>query len=618
VQPIQAQQDLQDNLSYGVIGNGRSCALVSQAGSIDWCCLADFDSPSVFGALLDADRGGRFAIEPEGEGWTVQQAYLKYTNILCTHFASETAQFDVIDFMPCYRRDRGGHHCPPEVIRLVTPIEGEARIRVRFEPRLGYAEGPTSIGTFARYLKAETEGEPHESVYLYTDCDHAAVRGGTTIPLDRSYYFLLAYDQKIAPVNQERVDLELQMTKAYWMDWSSRTRQGQAHNEVLKRSALVLKLLAYRPTGAILAAATTSLPEAIGESRNWDYRFCWIRDASMTMRTLVNINHSEVARRFFDFLLDVVPYKNAQIQVLYSIRGQLLLQERQLDWLRGYRDSKPVRIGNAAHTQQQNDIYGTLLDAIYHGFMLFETQSQRREELWTMVRGIVRHIEQRWREPDQGIWEIRGTPRHFTYSKVLCWVGVDRAIRIAKLIGMHDYVIHYASLRDAIREDVVTHGWSAARGAYSQVYGSDDLDASLLLLHRLGFVEATDERWISTVNAIYRELCHDGLMYRYRNQDDFGAPQSSFTTCTFWMIQALHSIGEAKLASTLFENLLAHANHVGLLSEDLDFKSHRLLGNFPQGYSHLALIDTVLALEHQDLPADDLLSRGDKTGPRRS
>jgi GH15 family glucan-1,4-alpha-glucosidase len=595
-----------DNLDYGIIGNGRSCALVSRTGSIDWCCLADFDSPSVFGALLDAERGGRFAIVPEGQGWRIEQSYLKHTNILCTHFTAPDVAFDVIDFMPCYRSASGEQHYPPDIIRMIVPVKGIAAVRVYYEPRLDYGGQPTRLTQSSRYLKAETTGEAHESIYLYSNCSYRAISGHEPIAIGEPRYFLVAYDQKIGSLDQEHMELDLQLTKAYWMAWSSRTARSHLHDEALTRSALVLKLLSYRPTGAVLAAATTSLPEAIGEQRNWDYRFCWVRDASMTMRTLVNIRHPEVARRFFHFLLDVVEYKNPRIHVIYPIRGQTRLEESQLDWLAGYANSRPVRIGNAASVQRQNDIYGTLLDAIYHGFVLFKHQSHRLEAL---TRGIVRHIEAHWREPDQGIWEIRGTPQHFTYSKIMCWVGIDRAIRIAELIGMHEFAAEYASLRDLIRDDVMTHGFNVGRKAFCQAYGSEHLDAALLLSCRLGFVGANDERWISTVTAIYRDLCRDGLMYRYRTSDDFGTPVSSFTTCTFWMIQALHGIGEKKLALDLFDNLLKHANHVGLFSEDLDFATHRLLGNFPQAYSHLALIDTILALNGVHLPTDTLPER---------
>jgi len=593
-----------DNLDYGIIGNGRSCALISRTGSIDWCCLADFDSPSVFGALLDPVMGGRFAIQPEGGDWTTRQAYLPHTNVLCTRFASEAGEFQILDFMPCYRLDGGNHHCPPDIVRLLIPTRGAPQITIQFEPRLRYAEIPTRVVRHKRYLKAETTQQPHESVYLYGDVAFDAILSGKAFRLEHAHFLLLSYDQKIGDFDMNRADFELQLTKAYWMAWSARTTESRTYPEPVERSALVLKLLSYRPTGAILAAATTSLPETIGEERNWDYRFCWIRDASMMMRTLVNLRHHDVAQRFFGFLLDVVPYKNEHIQIMYGIRGQKTLTERTLDWLSGYHGSRPVRIGNAAWDQQQNDIYGVLLDALYYGFVLFRNQGDKLEALWTMTRGIVRHIEAHWREPDQGIWEFRGEPQHFTYSKVMCWVGMDRAIRIASLLGMDEFASRYVPLRDQIRDEVLSRAWNPELQTFTQAYGSKDLDASLLLLQRLEFIDANDPRWIATVKAIHQDLCKEGLMYRYRRSDDFGTPTSSFTSCSFWMIQALLSIGEEQVARRMLDQLLGYANHLGLYSEDLDFATHRLLGNFPQGYSHLALIDTVMTLERLSQRAD--------------
>jgi GH15 family glucan-1,4-alpha-glucosidase len=480
---------------------------------------------------------------------------------------------------------------------------------VLFEPKLAYAQYPTVVSQRHSYLKAETTNEGHESVYLYSSFDLGAVRNGDPLVLDGDSYLLLSYNQKLGALDLDSVSLELERTKVYWMDWCTRTTPTRRYAEHVERSALVLKLLSYQKTGAILAAATTSLPETIGEERNWDYRFCWIRDASMIIRTLVNLRHHYVARRFFDFLLDVVPYKDDRIQIMYGIRGQKELTEHTLDWLDGYEGSRPVRVGNAAWSQQQNDIYGVLLDVLYTGFVLFREETSSLEALWTMTRGVVRHIEARWHLPDHGIWEIRGAPRHFTSSKVMCWVGLDRAVRIALLLGMEDYALAWAIVRDQVRADILEHGYNRQVGAFTQSYGSPHLDAANLLFWRLGFISADDPRWAATVRASYRELCRDGLMYRYKNADDFGEPTSSFLVCTFWMIQALHGIGEQDLARGMFEQVLTYTNHVGLLSEGLDFQTHRLLGNFPQGYSHLALVDTALLFEQVPRSADQRLEQ---------
>ncbi len=585
------------NLDYGIIGNGRSAALVSNRGAIEWCCLGDFDSPSVFAAILDPVRGGRFTVTSGAAGAETEQRYLRHTNILVTRFTADDGDFEVLDFMPRYVHQGGGHHCPPDIIRLLRVTRGRPKVTIQFDPRLGYAEHPTRLLSDPQYIKAATTVGAYESVYLYSSLPLAGTNQPQEFVLDGQEFLWLSYNQKIGSVDPDRVELEFERTRVYWLDWNQRTLKVPNHTEVVQRSALVLKLLSFQETGAILAAATTSIPEAIGEERNWDYRFCWIRDASMIIRTLVQIGHHHVAHRFFDFLLDVVPYKNDRIQIMYGIRGRRELEEKELDWLTGYEKSRPVRIGNAAWSQQQNDIYGVLLDAVFEGVRLFRSDSTQLEALWTMVRGLVRHIEVHWTEPDQGIWEIRGEPRHFTHSKLMCWVGLDRAMRIAKRLGFGHYVSAWLRLRDAIRDDILAHAWNEERGAFTQSYGGSSLDAAVLLMERSGFVEAGDPRWKSTVLRVYEELCRDGLMYRYRSADDFGVPTSAFTVCSFWMIQALCGIGERELASGLFEKVLACGNHLGLLSEDLDFASHRLLGNFPQGYSHLAAIDTALLLQ---------------------
>jgi GH15 family glucan-1,4-alpha-glucosidase len=316
-----------NNFEYGIIGNGRSCALVSRQGSIDWCCLADFDSPSVFAALLDDARGGRFAVCPVDAEFSTQQRYLPHTNILVTQFVAASGTCEVMDFMPRYRAARGNYKCPPEVVRVLRPVAGQPRLRIAFDPRLGYAEHATRVGRHAKYLKAETAEGAHESVYLYSNLDLGGIQSGEPFRLDQDAYLLLAYDQKIGEVDMERVELAPQRTKLYWMNWCARTTRTQGYREPVERSALVLKLLSHQPSGAILAA-TTSLPEQLGAQRNWDYRYWRIRDASMTIRTLVNLGHWRVARRFFEFLLDLVPYENARIQIMYGPRGQTVLTER--------------------------------------------------------------------------------------------------------------------------------------------------------------------------------------------------------------------------------------------------------------------------------------------------
>jgi GH15 family glucan-1,4-alpha-glucosidase len=341
---------------------------------------------------------------------------------------------------------------------------------------------------------------------------------------------------------------------------------------------------------------TTSLPETIGEVRNWDYRYCWVRDASMTIAVLTKLGHYNVAKRFLHFVLGLVPFKDEKIQIMYGIHSQKVLTERELDWLTGYEGSRPVRVGNAAYRQKQNDIFGIVIDVIYQSLRLFGQTLDNKEELWTVVRSLVRHVGNNWQRLDSGIWEFRTRRHHFTFSKILCWVAADRAVRIANFFGRGSDARHYRTLRETIKADVLAKGTDSKTGALTQYYGGHSLDSANLLAEHYGFLAATDPVYVNTVNDTYERLCVDGLAYRYRGRDDFGAPKSSFTVCTFWLIKALYRIGRKELAKELFAKTLSYSNHVGLFSEDIDFKSKRLLGNFPQGYSHLALIDAAMTL----------------------
>jgi len=325
--------------------------------------------------------------------------------------------------------------------------------------------------------------------------------------------------------------------------------------------------------------------------RNWDYRFCWIRDASMVIKVVSELGHENIARRFLKFIVDLIPDKDEKLQIMYGINKEKNLTEGTLDHLSGYMGSKPVRLGNAAYKQRQHDIYGILMDVIHQQLLKFSTDIENVEELWTITKGIVWIVGNHWRSPDKGIWEFRTEDRHFTFSKVLCWTAVDRALKVAEILDKRHKIEKWRSLEQEIREDIHRFAWNDELQAYTQSYGSVHLDASVLLMEPYGFIKATDPKYISTVKAIERELSHDGLMYRYKNKDDFGLPSSSFTVCTFWFINSLFKIGEEKKALDHFKKLLSYSNHLGLFSEDIDFKTKRLLGNFPQAYSHLALIE---------------------------
>ena len=584
-----------NNLDYGIIGNCKSAALVSKTGSIDWCCLPDFDSSSVFARILDAEKGGYFSIEPMGQ-YAVQQKYLEKTNILMTEFSRGEHAFQVCDFMPRYRTETGRYHCPPDIIRFIRHLRGKPKIRIHFQPRPAYAQYPAHIETDPEFIKAMTTKGPYESVYLYSDLPLDKITAAQPVVIEQDCFLLLSYNQKLFRPGMDWVRLEYQRTKVYWLGWAAKTQALTRYQKQVERSTLILKLLAYQKTGAILAAVTTSLPETIGEVRNWDYRYCWLRDASMTISILARLGHNNVAERFLQFVLDVIPYKNEKIQIMYPIRHRGNLAEKELPWLQGYESCKPVRVGNAAIRQRQNDIYGIVLDVIYESITMFKETLNHKEDLWTVVRTLARHVKNNWNSLDSSIWEFRTEQKHFTFSKILCWVGMDRAARIAKFFKKDSDAKDYAYWRDRIKEDVLEKGRDPKTNALTQFYGGTAMDASNLLSQQYGFISHKDPVFIDTVLQTYQALCKDGLMYRYNSPDDFGLPKSSFTVCTFWMIKSLYLIGRQEQAVEMFEKLLSYSNHLGLFSEDIDFKTKRLLGNFPQGYSHIALIDTALTL----------------------
>jgi len=588
-----------NNLNYGIIGNCRSAALVSDRGSIDWCCLPNFNSSSIFAALLDRNKGGHFAIECD-PSYSVTQKYIRNTNILCTTFASPEGSFELLDFMPRYRNKGNGHYNPPDLIRYLRLVSGKPTFHVRYEPRLEYASYLTKSTIGSHYIKSFTTKGDYDSVYLYTNLEKKKVLSGDRILLTEDAYFLLSYNQKLLEQTTERSYLKLQRTIVYWLNWADETRKFSCYQEEIMRSALTLKLLSYDQSGAVLAAATTSLPETIGETRNWDYRFCWLRDASMVIKVMTGLGHMSLSRRFLDFIIRIIPDKDEKIQIMYGIDGERKLTEKVLGHLEGYEGSAPVRIGNAAYKQKQHDIYGILMEVIYQQFSIFDVSLEHSEALWTITRSIVKIVRKNWKKPDRGIWEIRTEQRHFTFSKVLCWVAIDRAIRIAEMLNMKQYIGNWSKLRNAIRDEILEKAWNPELEAFTQYYGSAEMDASTLLMEPYGFIEASDKRYISTVHVTEKLLMRDGLMYRYRNRDDFGLPTSSFTICTFWLINALARIGEKEKAKYMFNRLLSYSNHLGLFSEDIDFESKRLLGNFPQAYSHLALIETAVNLSGED------------------
>jgi alpha,alpha-trehalase len=584
---------MMNNLNYGVIGNCRSAALISENGSIDWCCLPDFDSPSVFARLIDNAKGGFFSITVD-DTYTISQKYIIWTNVLCTEFKSVQGTFEIIDFMPRYKLIEDDYFAPAEIYRYIKYISGTPSFKVRYSPALNYAREPVANITEGNYIRTYSCIKPTDCIYLYSSLNLSDILESNEVVLTQHQFLLLSYNQKLIDIDIKRVYLEFQRTKVYWLNWTNRSKKFEKYNEEIIRSLLVLKTMSYQPTGAVLAALTTSLPETIGEVRNWDYRFCWLRDASMSLETLIKMGHFYSAQRFLDYLKRILKSKNDSFQIMYGIRGERELTETELSHLSGYENSKPVRIGNAAYSQRQNDVFGYLLNIIHQYYEFFPGTLDEIEDMWEIVRNISRTVSTHWEKPDKGIWEIRSDEKHFVFSKVMCWVAMDRATKIAKALNKPFYAETWGGIADDIKEDVLNNGWDEDLQTFTQTYGNSELDASLLLMADYGFIAADDIRYQKTVLAVKKALFYEGLVYRYKNPDDFGMPMSSFTICTFWLVQALFRIGLKEDAKNIFENLLTYGNHLGLFSEDINFSTKRLLGNFPQAYSHLALINTAI------------------------
>ena len=585
--------NIDKGLNYGIIGNCKSSALINEDSSIDWCCLPQFDSSAIFCKIIDNHIGGSFKIEAD-ESYIITQQYINNTAIVRTNFKNEKNEFEVLDFMTRYKLDDQNFYSPPEIQRLIKPIKGLPKIKVLYNPTLEYANGKTKTYEKEDFIVSVFDEASYETLFLYTDIEKKKILENKGFELSKSVYLNLSYNEKIDLPSLSKSEEELKKTQEYWLNWCKKSPSFKSYNKEITRSSITLKLLTFEKTGAVLAAATTSIPETIGEVRNWDYRFCWIRDASMVIKIIAKLGHQRIVKNFIDFIVNLIPNKNEKLQIMYGIDGQKTLTEKILKHLSGYKNSKPVRIGNAAYIQKQNDIYGILVDAIHFQIEKFKDISYKHEQLWSIVKSVVWVVEKNWKKPDKGIWEFRNEDQHFTFSKLLCWVAIDRAIKISNLIKNGRKSEKWKILREEIKNDIHLNAWNPKIKAFTQSYGSDFLDASVLLMESYGFIDCKDPKYVDTVKAIERELLFDGLLFRYKNNDDFGEPKSSFTVCTFWYINSLFKIGEETKAKNLFDQLLSNSNHMGLFSEDLDFKTKKMLGNFPQAYSHLALIETAM------------------------
>ena len=576
---------------YAVIGVTQTAALVGRNGSIDWLCLPRFDSGAIFAALLGTAEHGRWLLAPAGEVRAVRRHYRGDTMVLETEFETAEGIVRLVDFMP----PRGE---APDVVRLVEGVTGRVRMRMELRLRFGYGR----IMPWVRRVSGDTVAVAGpDSVWLRTPVPvHGenmstvadfAVAAGSTAP------FVLTWQQSHLPTPRA-VDAfaALDETVGHWEGWVNACTHESPWRDAVVRSLLTLKTLTYAPTGGIVAAVTTSLPEGLGGVRNWDYRYCWLRDATITLQSLMYSGYVDEARAWRQWLLRAVAGDPAQMQIMYGVAGERTLDERLADWLPGY-DGGPVRLGNAAANQFQLDIYGEVMNALHQAR---KAGVEPDTFSWSVQKVMMSFVEKNWHRPDEGIWEVRGGPRHFTHSKLMAWVAADRAVKAVRRFGLDGPVERWAALRDEIFRDVMSKGWDERRQTFTQSYGSKELDAALLMVPLVGFLPATDERVRGTVAAVERELVRDGLVRRYTQGggavDGLPADEGAFLACSFWLAQNYALMGDHDGACARFEHLLALRNDVGLLSEEYDPVAGRLVGNFPQAFSHVPLIDTARTL----------------------
>jgi GH15 family glucan-1,4-alpha-glucosidase len=579
---------------YGIIGNARTAALVSRGGSIDWLCLPRFDSESVFAALLGDSKHGRWLIAPEDPAAQSSRRYRGETGILETRFETAEGCATIIDFMPIAAGEE-----QVDLIRLVRGDRGSIRMRTEIILRFDYGRGIPWVRSNLGGIRAiagpnaiqfitpvALEGTPE-----LTTVGEFTVSAGETVPFTMCWY--PSHHNGFRSRDPED---RLLAVENGWRDWSSQCALQGRWREAIMRSLITLKMLTYQPTGGIVAAATTSLPEWLGGVRNWDYRICWIRDATLTLYALLSSGYRSEARAWREWLLRAAAGHPSEMQIMYGLAGERRLTEYEIPWLPGYADSRPVRIGNAACDQLQLDVYGELMDALYAGHRYGLEGSPFA---WELQKQLLQYLEEIWERPDQGIWEVRGPPRHFTFSKIMAWVAFDRGVRSIEQFGLDGPREHWEKLRRTIAAQILDQGYDVERNTFVQYYGARDLDASLLLIPQLGFLPPDDPRVRGTIEAVERELMRDGFVCRYPSESGTdGLPEGEgvFLACSFWLANSLALIGRRDDAIALFERLLAIRNDLGLLSEEYDSTERRMLGNFPQAFSHTAIINTAAHL----------------------
>lgn len=589
---------------HGVIGDLHTVALVGTDGTIDWYCCPHFDSPSVFASILDRDDGGYFRVRPTDCEWTTKQLYLPDTNVLITRFLTTAGVGEVADFMPIESLTENVHR--HRLVRRIVCVRGEMTFRAEIQPRFDYARERHELLMHpdgAVFTSPSLSLSVSSGIPLERDGNGVVVRFG--LRAGESAAFVLervepGHVPQRFPEGHTRALFE--ETVEFWRRWIGRSTYRGRWREMVNRSALTLKLLTYHPTGAMVAAPTTSLPELVGGSRNWDYRYTWIRDAAFTLYAFLRLGFTEEAGRFFGWLQSHVTGHEhggeGPLQVMYRLDGSSQIDEIELDHLDGYQGSRPVRIGNRAATQLQLDIYGELVDSIY----LYDKHGEPiSHDSWQGLCKIVDWVCENWDRPDEGIWETRGGRQDFTYSRVMCWVAIERAIRMARHRGLPADLARWLGTRDRIYGQIMERGWHEQRGAFVQHYDTDVLDASVLLMPLVKLVAPTDPRWLSTLDAISRELVSDSLVHRYNveaSPDGIDGNEGTFSICTFWYVEALARAGRLDEARLVFEKMLTYANHLGLYSEEIGPTGEQL-GNFPQAFTHLSLISAAYNLDRQ-------------------
>jgi GH15 family glucan-1,4-alpha-glucosidase len=598
--PIDPEAQVEPKIGdYAIIGDCRTAALVSRDGSVDWLCLPHFSGPSVFAALLDRERGGCFSIRPV-QPFRSTRRYVGGTAVLETTFETASGIVRLLDLMPIL--DSAGALTPMrELLRAVEGLEGEVELDVLFGPRPNYARAPPRIRARGKLGWACTWSD--ELFLLRTvdplqlALDGATVRGRIRVKANQKTYLSLCYAKAdigvIAPLGnlaEERV----RSTIKWWTDWSSRCAYDGPHRDAVLRSAVTLKLMTFALSGAVVAAPTTSLPEAIGADRNWDYRYCWLRDAALTMRAFTGLGFRDEAASFLQWLLHATRLTWPELQVMYDVYGRTNLREEELEELSGFRGSRPVRIGNEAHSQVQLDVYGGVIAA---AFDYVESGGHLQSDETKLLVGFAKTACEKWREPDSGIWEIRGPKRHYTFSKVMCWTALDCLIKLHERSLARIDVEHFREERDAIAEAIEARGYGTALGSYVSELDGDRLDAALLLMGCLGYKAAGHPRMRSTFDLIQQRLGRDGLLYRYeQGYDGLSSPEGAFGICSFWAVDNLARRGDLAAAERTFEHILSFANDLGLFAEEIDIGTGAALGNFPQAFTHVGLINAAIAL----------------------